>query len=132
MKPIFLTKGFIAYVSDEDYERVNAHKWCVSHESRGTKWYAVRMQNRKKIRMHHFVLGITWDDIKPKVVHHIDDDGLNNTRENLEIITQRENMLFSPGWKRKCNKRQSDKRKNSKNLTSTSTKTSPRKKRRNF
>ncbi len=42
MKQIRLTKGLFALVSPEDYDRLSQYKWTASHESRGTKWYAIR------------------------------------------------------------------------------------------
>jgi hypothetical protein len=122
MEEIKLTKGLSAYVSPEDFERVNAFKWSASVESRGTKVYAVRFERdptkkprkyitadgeektrypSKKIRMHRFVMGIPAYENDDRVVDHLDHDGLNNRRENLEIITQEENMRRSPGWKKK-------------------------------
>lgn len=105
MREIPLSKGFVALIDDEDYERVSQHKWCASNESRGTKWYAIRWKTiagkKTKIRLHHFVLGITSADLGPcEVVDHKDHDGLNCQKDNLERITQRENMLRSEGWKR--------------------------------
>jgi len=32
MKTIPLSKGMVALVSDEDFERVNQFKWCASQE----------------------------------------------------------------------------------------------------
>lgn len=105
MREIPLSKGMSALVDDEDYERVSQHKWYASNESRGTKWYAIRRitieGKRLKIRLHHFVLGIKSSDLAPgEVVDHLDHNGLNCQKGNLERITQRENMLRSPGWKR--------------------------------
>lgn len=103
MKQIKLTKGYTALVSDEDFQKLNAHKWHASEEGRnGAKTYAVRRAKkdeyingrRYKIRMHREVMGlIPWlfDNGLP-VVDHIDGDGLNNTRENLRTLTQEENM----------------------------------------
>lgn len=101
MKRVKLTKKKYALVSDEDFERVNAFKWYASHESRGTKWYAVRRQNGKKIRMHRFILGLQTGKEDPRVVDHVNHNSLDNRRENLEIVTQKENMQRSPGWKKK-------------------------------
>jgi hypothetical protein len=105
MKTIPLPKGKVALVSDEDYERVAAFKWCASLESRGTKWYAIRRVtvNGKavKIRMHRFVMGLPPGGEDGRVVDHLNHDSLDNRRENLEIVTQEENMARVPTWKRK-------------------------------
>jgi hypothetical protein len=104
MREIKLTKGMVALISDEDYDRVSALKWCVSQEGRnGAKFYAIRGRRVdgkwKKIRMHHFILGVTSDTLGEYVVDHIDGDGLNNQRENLQVITRVENMARAPGWR---------------------------------
>jgi hypothetical protein len=106
MKLIPLSKGLSAQVSDEDYESLSKFKWCASLESRGTKWYAVRWMSvargkRVKLRMHCVVMGRLPLPNDGLVVHHRDDDSLNNQRENLEVITQTENMQRSQGWKKK-------------------------------
>lgn len=103
MKKIKLSKGLFALVSDEDFERVNAYKWCASHESRGTKHYAIRRVTvhgkRVKVRMHRFILGLSH--MSPLIVDHLDGDGLDNRRENLEVVTQTENMRRVKTWKKK-------------------------------
>lgn len=115
MKSIPLTKGFHALVSDEDYERAMEFKWYASVESRGTKVYAIRWARKEerialgfpnrtklKIRLHRFVLNqppLPGPDAL--VVEHKNGDGLDCTRENLELITQEENMNRVPRWKKK-------------------------------
>lgn len=103
VREIPLTQGKVAYVSEEDYEKVSQFKWCVSSESRGTKYYAIRWAKidgkRTKIRMHRFIMGLGTGKEDERVVDHKDHNSLNNTRENLEVITQTENMERSPGWK---------------------------------
>jgi len=113
----------IALVDDEDFERVNAYKWCVSHEGRGTKYYAIRRQlikggkrtkkyskKRKvhyyhyesvKIRMHRFILNMPLGKDDELVVDHLNGDSLDNRKENLEIVTQAENMNRVKNWNRK-------------------------------
>lgn len=98
-----LTKGLFARVSPEDFEELSKHKWQASQESRnGLKVYAVRwarkherVDGRKtfKIRMHRVVLGLPPGIFDNTFIgDHLDGDGLNNTRENLRIVTQEENM----------------------------------------
>lgn len=114
MKEISLSKGLTAKVSDEDFEYLSQWKWTSSVESRGTKVYAIRWSRKSehgdgkrfKIRMHRVVAerheflstGILCDR-SSFVVDHKDDDSLNNTRENLEYVSQEENMQRSGGWK---------------------------------
>ena len=103
MKTIPLTKGKVALVSDEDYPMLMQFKWYASLESRGTKWYAVRRQTidgkRVKIRMHRFIMGLPPGKEDLRVVDHKNDNSLDNQRDNLEVIYQRENMERSKGWK---------------------------------
>lgn len=107
MKKIKLTQGKVALVSDEDYNLVKPFKWYASLESRGTKWYAIRHKVidgvKCKIRMHRFIMGLPPGKLDPlnRVVDHINHDSLDNRRENLEVITQEENMRRSDGWKKK-------------------------------
>lgn len=111
MKEVQLTQGLTALVDDEDFERVNAFDWCASLESRGTKHYAVRWSKvieqagakRFKVRMHHFVLGVSSSTLPPgHVVDHVNHNSLDNRKCNLEVITQEENMRRSNGWKKKA------------------------------
>lgn len=111
VRRIPLTKGKWAKVDDVDFERINAFKWCASNESRGTKWYAIRFTRNAergrwtstKVRMHHYVLDIAPQELMlmGKVVHHVNGDGLDNRRENLEVVSQSYNMQVVENWKRK-------------------------------
>lgn len=106
MKEIRLTRGLVALVDDEDFERVNAFKWHAHYSGRtGKKVYAERTVyykggGRDTIRMHRFILGLPPRG-RELVVDHRDGDGLNNQKSNLETITQEENMRRAPGWNRK-------------------------------
>jgi hypothetical protein len=91
MKTIPLTQGKVALVDDEDYERVNAHKWCAQRS--GSRWYAVRWvyrNGRRTLeRMHRFVLG-AGDSLLD--VDHLNGDGLDNRLGNIRLATRSENM----------------------------------------
>lgn len=105
MKQISLTQGKVALVDDEDYERVSKMKWHASfHGKEGhEKWYACTTSrdyknHSSKIRMHRLIMGLEPGD--KRVVHHKDDDGLNNQKSNLEIVANNAyNMFYSNGWK---------------------------------
>ena len=51
--------------------------------------------------MHRFILGLPIGLESDVVVDHINGDSLDNTRENLEIVSQEENMARVETWKRK-------------------------------
>ncbi len=110
MKQIRLSKGLYTLVDDEDYDYLMQWIWYASNESRGTKWYAIRREAGVKIRMHRVI--IERNEIIPSgmVVDHINHNSLDNRRENLEVITQRENMKRSPGWKQRKVMSEEDKR----------------------
>ena len=99
MKLIPLTKGLFAKVDDEDFEYLNQWKWTATFGSHnGDKVYARRNGKksegplwRKTIRMHRQLLGVVGN--ATVVVDHLDSDGLNNQRSNLEATTVSENNL---------------------------------------
>jgi len=87
---IVLTKGYIAHVDPEDYERINKFKWCANVRYNGYV-RAARMKDRRIIYMHHEVLGVDSRELNNMEVDHIDRDPLNNRRNNLRIVTHAEN-----------------------------------------
>ncbi len=105
MKQIRLTKGLYALVDAKDYIWLSQWVWCASHESRGTKWYAIRKEAGRKIRMHRAIMERHYGDIPAgMVVDHTNHNSLDNRVVNLEIVTQAENMKRSCGWKKKGDK----------------------------
>ena len=79
MKEIALTQGYVALVDDEDFDRVNQHKW---HADVGpNSVYALRKdENGRNLRLHRFNLGITKTKTR---VDHKDHNGLNCQHYNL-------------------------------------------------
>lgn len=87
-----LTRGYIAIVDAEDYDRLNAFLWG-SHKDHDIV-YAVRARSRfetdsgKWDKMHWAVIG------KPKkglMIDHINGNGLDNRKKNLRVVTNRQN-----------------------------------------
>lgn len=74
-------------VSDEDYEKLAGFKW---HIDRGYAKRNTRLPSGKHGTqyMHREIM----DPPPGMVVDHIDHDGLNNTRENLRVVTQQQNV----------------------------------------
>lgn len=86
-----LTKGKIAIVDADDYDWLSQYTWhTVANYGR---FYAYRQIKGKNIAMHRFIMKPA-DDL---VVDHIDGNGLNNTRANLRICTQQQNVCNCKG-----------------------------------
>jgi hypothetical protein len=89
MKSIPLTQGFVALVDDEDFDWLSQFKWFI-HISR-EKFYVYGSIKSKTIIMHRFILGA-----KPgESIDHKNGDGLNNTRQNLRLANQSQNLRNS-------------------------------------
>lgn len=73
----------MAFVDDEDFERVMRYKWYYNNG------YAVRSieGGRKKLRLHRLILDAPND----MFVDHIDGNKLNNCKSNLRLCTKSEN-----------------------------------------
>lgn len=102
MKTIPLTKGRVALVDDEDYERVSNHNWCaLNHSTRNKTTYAYRLTkvsekdiSTKGVLLHRFILGIT----DPKIqIDHNDLNGLNCQKYNMRIATSSQNNANKKG-----------------------------------
>ena len=93
MKEISLTKGLVAIIDDEDFERVSRYKW-VSLKNKRTV-YASRSSDlkggKKTMYMHRFIMNPPSD----MQVDHINGDGLDNRRVNLRVCTQSQNLKNS-------------------------------------
>jgi hypothetical protein len=87
MKTIPLTRGKVALVDDEDYERVTEHTWIANRTWQGC-WYSY-MTGNPWISMHRFIMGKTDGS---RVILHLNDDGLDNRRSNLKIGTDSDNQ----------------------------------------
>lgn len=88
MKEIKLTRGYVAFVDDEDYYTVSMYKWRAltgrKRSNGSTPVYATRGSNNS---MHRFIM-----NAKPgQVIDHINGNGLDNRRCNLRYCTQSEN-----------------------------------------
>lgn len=92
MKEIILSRGMVALVDDEDFERVNQFKW---NAQKGKKtFYASRyihgsISQRGK-KMHQLIM-------EGKMSDHIDRNGLNCQKSNLRPCTNQQNQMNRPG-----------------------------------
>lgn len=84
-----LTKGRFAIVDCADYEHLSLFKWHLFESNRNL--YATRTHRRRNIFMHRFIINAP----KGSIVDHINRNGLDNRRENLRIVTNRQNCWNS-------------------------------------
>lgn len=92
MKEIKLKHGKVAFVDDEDFERLNKYSWREIFD--GWNWYAVRNstinKKAKTFLMHREVMNCQ----DPKIyIDHIDHDGLNNIKSNLRECSPSQNKM---------------------------------------
>lgn len=92
MKEIQLTQGQVALVDDEDFERVNQHKWFAKFNKNTNSFYAARDQHIKgegMTLMHRFIMNTP----KNLVCDHINGKTLDNRKNNLRNCTISENSM---------------------------------------
>lgn len=94
MKKVPLSKGYVAVVDDDDFDWVSQWKWTAQETVKPGKVYAVRYTkggrlHRRRVRMHRELIGVNDPNLE---VDHRDNNGLNNTRENLRVATKSQNQ----------------------------------------
>ena len=94
---IQLTRGYVALVDDEDYEKLSKHKWRSA--PRGNRCYAFRTVGPRNaqatILLHRVIMGAP-DGL---VVDHINGNTLDNRKENLRLCTTAQNG-FNQGFQK--------------------------------
>jgi hypothetical protein len=91
---IQLTRGQVALVDAEDYERISTFSWWANYDPTTGTFYAKTQIKRgpkdwTAISMHRMVMGLESGD--PRQVDHRDRNTLDNRRSNLRVSTASEN-----------------------------------------
>lgn len=97
MKEIPLTRGYVAFVDDEDFDELSKFRWTASVQKNTV--YASRSFRDEKgkqffILMHRQIMGVTERMVN---VDHIFGNGLNNQRSNLRTCTHKQNLMNRAG-----------------------------------
>lgn len=103
VKKIPLTQGKFALVDDEDFEWLNQFKWHVQYQPTIDGFYARRnqyigyfngKQKQKMIFMHRLIMErvIGHELQRSEFTDHINHDPVDNRRENLRIVSNRQNQ----------------------------------------
>jgi len=93
---IHLTKNKIVYVDDDDYEYLCKFNWYAQGlEGRAAR--RITVPRRTIIYIYHQILRVwPWElRVKGLVIDHINRNVADNTKTNLRICTQVQNMLNS-------------------------------------
>lgn len=95
MREVPITRGFVALVDDEDYDKANRFKWYPIKS--GNNYYATayNKSDKKYIRLHWLIIG---KPPKGMVVDHKDGNGLNNQSDNLRFCTADQNHCNRKSW----------------------------------
>jgi len=93
MREIQLTRGKVAIVDDEDYDRLSEHKWCAQKREHGGVWHAARY--RKKSEGSSEYVYMHCEVLQCDMVDHRSRNGLDNRRENLRACTKSQNAVNS-------------------------------------
>ncbi len=89
MTKIKLTRGKFAIVDDIDAHLKN-YKWGYSSSGYAVRGCTLRKYKSAKVFLHHAVIGRHLNGME---VDHIDNNPLNNRRNNLRFVTKRQNAL---------------------------------------
>lgn len=86
MRTISLTRGQVALVDDEDFERLNFWNWYCKEN--GNTRYAVSDKMVNRVRAHRLMHRVILNPPKELYIDHINHNGLDNRKENLRIVTK--------------------------------------------
>lgn len=82
MKTIPLTQNQFAIVDDEDYLLLNRHKWHYVTGKKKDTGYARTSILGSKVSMHNLIIA----GVAGRVTDHINQNGLDNRKENLRKV----------------------------------------------
>ena len=100
MRFLELTRGYVAVVDDEDYERLGEYRWHAVPCKR--KVYAARCRRvaegagPQRVMLHYATLGLKNPLGGGRIIDHVNGDGLDCRKGNLRVCTYSENGANRP------------------------------------
>jgi len=94
MKTIPLSQGQVALVDDDDYERLNKHKWHARWSPKTQSFYALRSSKKGEGLPRHTIY-MARDIMHAQLgqeVDHKSHDTLDNRKVNMRLCTCSENL----------------------------------------
>ena len=82
-------------VDDADYSEIIKYKWCACYNVKTKSYYACRrgkISDRERLGKTIYLHREIMNPVKGFIVDHIDHNTLNNTRLNIRICTNSQNM----------------------------------------
>jgi len=79
------TEPVFAEIDDEDFEKVSKYTWSKNTQSNSHTTYAQTTTGGKRIHLHRLIMGLGDYSEDKRIINHIDGNGLNNKKSNLEI-----------------------------------------------
>lgn len=88
MKKIELSKGFVALVDDEDFDKISQYKWHYHFKpNRNTNYARTYIGKIDDVYTKQYMHRMIMKPADGQAVDHIDGNGLNNQRSNLRLAT---------------------------------------------
>lgn len=89
---------YVTTVDEQDYELVIPYRWRLLNNGYVVTGYKKGEVNTIKL-LHRFIMGLGQGRVPE--VDHIDRNPLNNTRQNLRLVTRGQNILNCGDYSRK-------------------------------
>lgn len=86
---IELTQGKVAIIDDCDFDEISKYKWHFGHGRYAYTNINIEGKGMRPVSMHRMILGFPK---RPSEVDHINRNGLDNRRDNLRIVSAKENQ----------------------------------------
>ena len=91
MREIPLTQGKVALVDDADHTEMSKYRWYAN--KLGNTYYATRNSPKMNGKRHLILMhSVILDTPKGMQTDHVNGNGLDNRRQNLRVVTCRENQ----------------------------------------